>query len=356
MRRLLFLLAATVIAGCGGTNTTGAAPAVYPTPTPTASTATPTPHASASPTPTATPTATPSPGPTAYTPTQHVGYVAVPYGNSAPQHVAIFPPSGTTGVETITYAGCCITSATFDSSANLLLATSDQGLVEYYPGAPTTPVRTISAQNGVAVAADPQGDSAIGGYAFGTSIAVYPGGTGALRTSLPGAPGRNGLAFSATGELAVAQSDGSVATFARGATTPNRTIAVNLLDGSGHNTAALAYDSSGNLAIGGTASGTVGVYAAGATTTTYSVAASAQSVAFTSSGALVIGTATDILVTVAGITVHDISGVSPLALSADANGNFAAANGAAASTVYTSTFATTTLSGATPSTGIAISP
>ena len=67
----------------------------------------------------------------------------------------------------------------------------------------SSPTATLPAQSGFSLAVSIFGDVAVGGYNFGSTIAVYPAGVAANVYHLPGLPAFQGLAFSPSGELAV---------------------------------------------------------------------------------------------------------------------------------------------------------
>ncbi|MGD1067489.1 MAG: hypothetical protein ABR975_11790 [Vulcanimicrobiaceae bacterium] len=231
----------------------------------------------------------------AWTSSQHTGYVAVAYGANEPQTIAIFAPGQTTPSATITYNNCCIFDLGFDSHGNLYAVTPSHGTMVFALGS-TTPSSTLGG-SGFSLALDPQNDIAVGGYNSGANVEVYPGGSAAAVYVVPGQPAFEGLAFSSAGELAVPQANGTIETFAAGTTTPNRTLPTDIIAPSEINDAIVAYDASGDLAVGSPVQGTIGIYAPGATSPSSTLNLSASWLSFDSLGRLyvAVGSAIDII-------------------------------------------------------------
>jgi len=378
-RLLVSMLAVAALAACGGGG--GSAPAppppppATPSPTPVAGatptplpTATPTAKPTASPTPTPTPAPTPSPtpsptpAPVPWTASQHHDYVAIGYGGNVPQYVNIYSPGRNVPSATITYNACCIEGLAFDAAGNLLMATSGggaTGAVYYYaPGAPSAPFKTLPAHGGFSLALSSQNDVAIGGYNSGNTVAVYPGGAANAIYQVPGQPAFNALAFSPSGELAVPQSDGTVQTFAHGSATPNRTLPLDLRIG-GTNFGVVAYDGAGNLAVGGPTSSTVGVYAPGAATPSYTIGGfgNVQALAFDSANRLLVGQSSSVDIFAPGSTTRvKTLNAAVQALAVDADGDIATAGWVSASMVFQANGNVVTINGLFQATAVAISP
>jgi hypothetical protein len=284
-------------------------------------------------------------------------YVAIAYGGNPPEHISVYAPGHSVASATLTYNGCCYEQIAFDAQGNLIAATTNDGIFIYAPGVDLPP-RTLPAQSGFALAISPQGDIATGGYNMGATSAVYPGGVASAMYRVPAQPAAYGLAFSPGGELAAAQANGTVQTFARGSTTPNRTLPVDL-EFNGSNFAVLAYDGAGNLAVGAFIQSGVAVYAPGATTPSYTTVTSpAQSVAFDSANRLVVGESADVKVFAAGsaMLVRTISNNRPVALAVDADGDIALAGWTSASMVYQGNGNVVTINGLFQAESVAISP
>jgi hypothetical protein len=360
---LVFLIAACALAACGGGGGTvsggGGTGGGGPVPpgiggvTVTVPTASPVPTATPSPLPTIAPPA----GVPAWNATQHKDYVAIAYGGNPPQHIAVYAPGQSVASATLTYNGCCFEQIAFDAQGNLLVATTSGGIFIYAPGVDAPP-KTLPLQSGFALAVSAAGDLAVGGYNMGATAAVYPNGVASAMYRVPAQPAAYGLAFSPAGELAAAQANGTVQTFARGSTTPNRTIPVDL-EFNGSNFAVLAYDGAGNLAVGAFIQSGVAVYAPGATTPSYTTITSpAQSVAFDSTNRLVVGESTDVKVFAAGspMLVRTISNNRPVGLAVDADGDIALAGWTLPSMVYQGNGNVVTINGLFQANGVAISP
>ncbi len=304
----------------------------------------------------------PAGGPMSWTATRHQNYVAIAYSNGGnpPYNIGIFSPGQTTASATISYANCCIWQIAFDPQGNLLAATQNQGVQIWAPGNTGAPTRTLSAQGGFSLATDPQSDIAIGGYNSGPNVVVYLGGVATAKVTVPGAPAFQGLALSPSGELATATANGGVQTYPRGSTTSNRTIAVNLLAGGGSNSAELAYDGLGNLAVGGFTQNTIGIYAPGATSPAYSVTMSSapKSLAFDNANRLLVGTASGVSIFAAGSSTlaGTLANQDPVALGVGPQGDVAIAGWVTPSSVYQANGNSVTLNGLPSAEWAAVSP
>ncbi|HEY0382642.1 MAG TPA: hypothetical protein VGC72_10615 [Candidatus Elarobacter sp.] len=363
LSRLVFLIAACALAACGGGGGTtggatssggGALPPGVGGVVVTVPTASPVPTA----TPTPLPTIAPPAGVPAWNATQRKDYVAIAYGGNPPEHISVYAPGQSVASATLTYNGCCYEQIAFDAQGNLIAATTGGGIFIYAPGIDAPP-KTLPLQSGFALAVSAQGDLAVGGYNMGATSAVYLGGAASAMYRVPAQPAAYGLAFSPTGELAAAQSNGSVQTFARGSTTPNRTLPVNL-EFNGTNFAVLAYDSAGNLAVGSGVTSVVPVFAPGATTPAYTITglSSVQSLAFDSTNQLVVGENIDVKVFAAGSAtlVRTISNNRPVGLAVDADGDIALAGWTSPSMVYQGNGNVVTINGLFQAESVAISP
>lgn len=313
----------------------------------------------AAPLPSPVPAATTSAGVPAWTPTQHRGYVAALYGGG-PQFVSIYAPGQAVASTTITYAKCCIDTLHFDSQGNLFVTAGNDGMFEYAPGS-TVPTATFPGLGGYAIAIDAQDTIAIGGRS--SSVAIYPSESQSAMYSIPGFPDDGGLAFSPSGELAVPQADGTVKTFPRGSSTPNRTLSGNYLFINSVNFAKVSYDSNGNLAVGdgsGTLT-TISVFAPGASTPAYTIGGltETQTMAYDAANRLVVGDNGLIKIFAAGgsTLVATIPNNRPVAIAVDPFGDIArAGNGSDNSTVYQANAHNTAIGKLLQNGEIAISP
>jgi hypothetical protein len=303
-----------------------------------------------------------STGPLPWSATQHQNFVAIAYGSSSPYHIGIFSPGQSTASATIDYTGCCIWQIAFDPHGNLVMATTNNGVVVYAPGNTGAPTATLTDQDGFSLATDPQGDYAIGGYNSGPNVVVYLGGVATSKVTVPGAPAFQGLALSPSGELATATSTGSVMTYPRGSTTSNRTIPVSLNAQSGVNTAILAYDGQGNLAIGSSMQKTIGIYAAGATSPSYSITLSSTPNALTFDGwnRLLVASGTSVTTYAAGsatvVRTFTSQTDTAYALGIGPQGDVAIAGNNTDSQVYQANGNLVTISGLAAAESIAVSP
>ena len=357
--RLLSVFVMCALAACGGGGGGGGGNATSGGPVPGvgagAVQATPSPVPTATPSP--VPTIAPPAGIPAWNAAQHKNYVAIAYGGNPPEHISVYAPGQSVASATLTYNGCCFWQIAFDAQGNLIAATTNDGIFIYAPGVDAPP-KTLPAQGGFSLAVSPQGDFAIGGYNMGPTVAVYPGGSASGMYRVPGQPAFQGLAFSPTGELAVPNANGTVQTYARGSTTPNRTLPVNL--NSNGNTAVLAYDGAGNLAVGSFTQTSLGVYAPGATTPAYTIGGfvEVQSMGFDGANRLVVGETADVKIFAAGSAtlVRTITNTIPVAMAVDPDGDIALAGWTSPSKVFQANGNVVTMNGLFQANGVAISP
>ncbi len=298
-----------------------------------------------------------SAGVPAWTPTQHRGYIAAEYGGGFPQYIAIYAPGQIVASTTITYSGCCINEVEFDSQGNLFAAAGNDGMFEYAPGA-TSPTTIFAGLGGTALAIDAQNTIAVGGRS--STVTVYPLESKAAAYAVPGAPDHGGsLAIGPSGELAVPQADGTVQTFPRGATTPNRTLAGNYLFSS-VNYAVVSYDGLGNLAVGSDALGTISVFAPGASTPAYTISGltETQSMTYDTANRLVVGDNHSIDIFAAGgaTLVATIPNNRPVVLATNPFGDIALAGFGLGSVVYQANAHNAVLGNLFQNGSIAISP
>jgi len=126
----------------------------------------------------------------------------------------------------------------------------------------------------------------------------------------------------------------------------------------GINTATVAYDTSGNLAVGGNAIGTVSVFAPGATTASYTISGvgEAQALEFDVLGRLIIGEAGAIAITSNGQTKITLPNVTPVYMNVGSDGSFGYAGYNNPSQVFQVDGRIVTIATPYQSLGIAISP
>jgi len=294
----------------------------------------------------------------AWNATQHTGYVAISYNGNLPQYIGIYAPGQSTASTIMTVNGCCVEQLQFDSNGNLLVATTQSGILKAPPGA-TDLSSFLPSQSGFSLGINAADTLAVGGYNMGVNVAVYPAESAAAKYSVPGQPAFSSLAVSPSSEVAVPQSNGSVMTYPRGSTTANRTLNfAGLLAPSGINSAVVAYDANNNLAVSGFMIGTVSVFAPGATTASYSIPGllEAQALNFDGRGRLIIGTNTSIVITVNGQTKITLPNVSPVYMNVGVDGSFGYAGYNSASQVFQADGRITTINTPYQSLSIAISP
>lgn len=247
--------------------------------------------------------------------------MAIGWGGNTPETVAVYRVGQSTPLNTFSFP-CCGWQLAFDAQGDLIMATTYD--VEFYARNATTPFKTLP-QGGFSMALSAQGDIAVGGYNMGSTVAVYPGGVASAVYRIPGQPASQSLAFNAAGELAVPQSDGSVKTFPHGATTANRTIAVNGIAPSGVNTARVAYDRDGNLAISAYPDTSIAFYPPGSATASYTVPlpSGLNSFTFDAANDLIVGNGSSIRVFAAGTStlLRTVSNVDAYRIAVDPLGN-----------------------------------
>ena len=229
----------------------------------------------AAPTPSAATGAAPS-----WSTSAHAGYLAVGYGRDSAR-VAVFAPGSTVPSATILLGGCCVSGLAFDATGTLFVATTGAGVAVLSPGS-TVPARKL-ADSGTALAVDAAGNVAVGGE---RGVHVYPGGSDAGGYAIAGRVPAGGLAYSAAGELAVADADApNVGVYPRGSATAARTVAV------APGSALVAFDPGGHLAVGNVRARTVTQFEPSAGVRTREIKGpQVRSFAFDAAGRLLIGT------------------------------------------------------------------
>jgi hypothetical protein len=288
--------------------------------------------------------------------------MAIAYGGNPPQHVAFYTVGQTVPTRTLTYNGCCFWQILFDPQGDLVMV--DGSKIDFYAAGSTTPFKTLPAQGGFSLAMSAQGDFAVGGYNMGSTVAVYPGGSASAIYRVPGQPAFQALAFSPAGELAVPQSNGMVQTFARGSTTPNRTLPLNAIAPSGVNVAKVAYDQNGNLAVTSYPATSIGVYASGATIPAYTISGfnGVQSFVFDNTNRLVVGDGVSINSSIkifaagSATLVRTLSNNNPSAIAVDTQGDIAFAGQQNPSGVYLGNGSAVTINGLDRAFSVTITP
>lgn len=315
LRAAFVLFGICVLTACSGGGGGGI-------PTPSTTTQPPVPGGSVATLAPATPTPSPVPSPTA-SPTPSSSIMAIGYGGNPPQQITFYRVGQSAPLRTITYNGCCAWQLAFDPQGDLIMSTTTD--VEYYAPNATTPFKILP-HGGFSMALSAQGDIAVGGYNMGSTVAVYPGGVASAGYQIPGQPAFQSLAFSPSGELAVPQADGTVKTFPARSTVANRTIPVHSIAPSGVNTADLAYDRNGNLALAVYPENAIAFYPPGATAPSYTIPlpSGVDSFTFDASNNLVVGNTSSLRVLAAGTStpIRTVNNVDAYRVAADPFGNF----------------------------------